>query len=144
MNTGIGVPFINGTQHSWSNIVISIEGVPVTGVTAINYKDEQDMEEIYGIGSYPVGRGYGNVKCSGNITLLRGEIENLRTAVPDKRLQNIVPFTIIVSYIPLNGEKMITDILRNCQFKADGSEWKQGDMKNEENLELMISHIDRK
>lgn len=144
MTTGIGIPHINGVQHSWGNISVNINGVVVTGITAISYKEDQDMEEIYGIGNYPVGRGYGRIKCEGSITLLRSEIEVLRDSVSTHRLQDIAPFIIVVCYIPLNGEKMITHTLRNCQFKNDSLEWKEGDMKNESQLDLMISHIERK
>jgi hypothetical protein len=73
-------PMINGVTPSWANIVVNISGVPVLGITAINYEDKQNTENVYGAGQRPVARGYGRIECSGNITLLRDEIEALRDA----------------------------------------------------------------
>lgn len=132
---------INGVEHSWASIMLTIAGVPVVGVTAIEYGDEQEMENIYGVGVEPVARGYGNIKAEGNITLLRSAIEGLRAASPTGRLQDIAPFPIIVSWIPVNGQKMKNDVLKNCQFMEDKVAMKQGDTKNEQTLNLIISHI---
>ena len=33
------LPLINGQQHSWSSIEVSIAGNIVTGITAVNYSD---------------------------------------------------------------------------------------------------------
>lgn len=134
---------INGVEHSWASVIFTIAGVPAVGVTAIEYGDEQEMENIYGVGCEPVGRGYGNIKPDGNITLLRSAIENIRAASPTGRLQDIAPFPIIVSWIPVNGQKMKNDILKNCQFMEDKTTMKQGDTKNEKTLKLIISHIVR-
>lgn len=143
MNQYSTIPLVNGVEHSWASIAILIGNTPVIGVRGISYKDEQEMEDIYGIGAFPVARGYGRIKCSGNITLLRSEVEAIRDASPTGRLQDIAPFTITVAYIPVNGQVMKNHVLRNCQFKNDDVEWKEGDISNEVTLELLISNIIR-
>jgi hypothetical protein len=142
---GLRTPaLINGTEPSWANIIVAISGFPETAITAISYKDEQNIENIFGAGQLPVGRGYGNITATGSITLLTSAVEALRAASLTGRLQDIGPFTISVNYIPLTGGTLIRHKLKNVQFMDDGVDAKQGDTKIERNLTLVISHIDWK
>jgi hypothetical protein len=142
MNNGLRyVPMINGVVHSWANLVVAITGVPVTGIKKISYKDEQEIEEVYGAGQDPVGRGYGRIKCTGSITLERGEVEALRAASPTGRLQDIPPFPITSQFLPVNGQKIVTHRLLNVQFKNDGVEVSEGDTSNYTEFELAIGKI---
>lgn len=135
---------INGVVHSWANLVVTIAGVPVTGISKISYKDDQTIDNIYGAGQKPVGRGYGRIEYSGSITLERGEVEALRAASDTKRLQDIAPFPITVQFLPINGQKIVTHVLTNVQFKNDGTEISEGDTSNFTEIELVIGEIIRK
>lgn len=137
------VPMINGVVHSWANLVVAITGVPVTGIKKISYKDSQKIENVYGAGQKPIGRGYGRIEYSGSITLERGEVEALRAASTTGRLQDIPPFTITVHFLPVNGQKIATHILVNAQFKDDGVESSEGDTENYTDLELVMDDIRR-
>ncbi len=135
-------PLINGVEPSWASLTVVIGGVVVTGITGIDYEDDQVIENVYGAGQQPVARGYGNIQCKGAITLLRSEVENIRTASATGRLQDIAPFDIVCSFVPVTGGQIITHKLRNCQFKKDSTTLKQGDTKNEQVMDLEISHIE--
>ena len=137
-----GIPLINGQEYSWGDISVNINGTPVTGVRAIEYGESRAVENIYGAGAYPVGRGYGNIEASAKITLLMSEVTAISAAAPNHRLDDIAPFDIVVSYIPTNGLKIIHDRIRNCQFKGNSRSWKQGDTTKEVELELIVSHIE--
>lgn len=138
------IPEINGVAHSWANLQVNIGGVPVVGITKISYSDSQTMENIYGLGQRPVARGYGKIECSASMTLLRSEIEALRDSSTTGRLQDITPFDIIVQFLPVNGQKIVTHRLRNCQFKTDGVEISEGDTSNTAEIEMILSHIEWK
>ena len=51
-------PLVNGTAYSWSQITVNILGVPVAGVSAVSYTEEQEMQDNYGAGNRPTSRGY--------------------------------------------------------------------------------------
>ena len=55
-------PLINRKEYGWADIICTIGGVPVTGIVAIKYEEEQEKENVYGAGRHPVSRGYGRVK----------------------------------------------------------------------------------
>ena len=91
-----------------------------------------------------MGRGYGKIEYSGSIGLLRDEVEALRASSDTGRLQDIAPFDIIVQFIPVNGQKIVTHRLRNVQFKNDGIDMSEGDTSNYTDMELIIGDIERK
>lgn len=136
-----GIPLVNGKLYDWADIVLTIAGVPVTGVTGIEYKDQQEVEMKYGAGRYPVGFGKGRISCEGKITLYQEEVEAIQRQSPTGRLQDIAPFNIIVSYLPDTGI-VSTDKLRNVVFKNNGRSWGEGDTGKTVEIDLAMSHIE--
>ena len=39
---------INGKSYEWADIVVNVLGVPIIGITNIEYEEKQGMENIYG------------------------------------------------------------------------------------------------
>ena len=136
-------PLINGREYGWSDIVVNIGGVAVTGIRAVKYSEEMEKENVYGAGRNPVSRGYGRVKTTASITLLSGTIMALKAKAPNGQLFRIAPFNIVVNYQPDAGP-MVTHVLKNCEFIKNEFDWKEGDMSKEIELELVISHIEDK
>ena len=136
-----GIPLINGMLYSWADIVFALSGVPITGITGIEYGDDQEVVNKYGAGRHPVGRAKGRITPSAKITLYQEEVEALQRQTLNGRLQDIAPFDIIVSYIPDSGIVTV-DKIRNCQFKANNRKWNEGDTGKEVELELVPSHIE--
>ncbi len=137
-----GIPMINGTTYDWGDIVCTIAGVPVTGITAIEYDDDQEVTNNYGAGRYPVSRSKGRITATAKITLYPEEVRAIQANAANKRLQDILPFDIIVSYIPFDATKIHHDKIRNCQFKKNSRSWAEGDTNETVELELVVSHIE--
>lgn len=136
------MPLINGIEYSWGDIVCSIAGVPVTGITGIEYGDEQEVVDNYGAGRYAVSRSKGRITCTAKITLYASEVNALVRKTLNGRLQDLSAFDIIVSYIPDGGGIVVNDKLRNCQFKKNERSWTEGDVSKTVDLELAVSHIE--
>ncbi len=136
-----GTPLVNGMLYSWADIVFAINGVPVTGITAIEYSDDQEVINKYGAGRYPVGRAKGRISSGAKITLYQEEVEAIQAQSSNGRLQDISPFDITVLYIPDSGI-VTTDKIRNCQFQNNKRSWKEGDTGQEVELDLVVSHIE--
>lgn len=134
------IPLINGVEYSWGDITATIGGVPVIGITAIEYGDEQVVENHYGAGRYPVSRSKGRVTPSAKITLTMGEVVAIQAKSLTGRLQDLAPFPIVVCYIPEDGQ-IVTDKIMNCQFKKNARTWKEGDTRQTVDLDLVPSHI---
>ena len=131
---------INGIMYDWGSIVVTIGGVPVTGITAVSYKDTQEIENIYGAGRHPVGRAMGKITPEATITLHQEEVEAIQASSLTGRLQDIAPFDVLVSY--MKGNIVTTDKIRNCSIKENSRDWKSGDTTQEIQLTLLPSHIE--
>jgi hypothetical protein len=46
-----------------------------------------------------------------------------------------------VAFLPISGAKVANHIIKGCQFTDDGVEAKEGDTKNEKQLNLLPSDI---
>ena len=121
------IPRINGEIPAWCNLMVSIDCIPTTGITAIDYKSEVEMEDVRGLGGQKQGRGYGHPEDTGSITLLREEIEAMRSGSPTGRLQDIPPFDIILQFIRVGQTRIIEHKLLDVQYKSDGMEIAAGD-----------------
>lgn len=134
-------PLINGKSYEWADITVGILGAPFLGVQAIEYREDQDIQNVYGAGSYPVSRGMGKVTPTAKITLLMEEVEALRTVAPKGRLQKIPTFDIIVAFV---DDSLIPKVhkIRNCRFKNNSIKSEQGATSIPVELEVVCSHID--
>ena len=136
-----GIPLINGTEYAWGDISTCVNGVPVSGITAVSYGDKQDVQNNYGAGRHPVSRSKGRITPTAKITLYMSKVVALSRNAPNGRMQDIAPFDIEVSYLPDNGI-VVVDKIRNCQFTENKRDWKEGDMNQQVELELIPSHIE--
>lgn len=135
------IPLINGVEYSWGDITATVGGVPVIGITAIEYSDEQVVENHYGAGRYPVSRSKGRVTPTAKITAAMSEVIGWQAKSPTGRLQDLAPFPIVVAYIPEDGQVVIDKVM-NCQFKKNARTWKEGDTRQLVELDLVPSHIE--
>lgn len=136
-----GIPLINGEEYSWGHIKTCINGVIVTGIVAISYGDKQDVQNNYGAGRHPVSYSKGRITPSAKITLYMSEVVAIVANAPNHRLQDIAPFNIEVAYLPENSP-IVIDKIRNCRFTENKRDWKEGDLNQKVELELLPSHID--
>ena len=134
-------PLINGKAYEWADITLNIMGVPIAGVTAIDYEEDQDMSNNYGAGNKPVSRSYGQIKYDNcKITLHAEEVVALQKVAPNGRIQEIPEFDIIVSYIP-DGGAVTTDILKAVRFTKNSRTPKAGDSTIEVEIPLIVGDI---
>jgi hypothetical protein len=134
-------PLINGISHSWANVKLNLFGVPVVGITEINYARKQKKENNYGSGVDPVSRGYGNVENEGSITIYREEWLRIIQASPNRDPLQIPPFDIQVLFGG-SSVSFAQDTLRAVEFTNDPFEGKQGDSALMVKLDLVIGLIE--
>ncbi len=133
------IPLINGRAYDFTQIVVKILGAPVASVSAISYTEEQAKENNFGAGSRPVSRGQGAINASASITMSMNDVEAIRDVALNGSLLNVLPFDIEVSY--LNAQKVVTHVLKNCEFTNDGVEASQDDKDITRSFDLVVSHI---
>jgi hypothetical protein len=134
------VPLINGKSYEWADIIVNVLGLPIIGITNIEYEEKQGMENIFGAGRFPVSRGYGKIEPTAKMTILMEELENIQTVAPQGRIQDIPEFDIVVMYV---DAALVTrkHVLKNVRFMNNKRASSSGDTSIPVELELIISHI---
>jgi|694.fasta_scaffold02285_37 hypothetical protein len=134
-------PLINGKSYEYADIIVNILGVPMVGITSIEYDNKQNMENIYGAGNKVVSRGYGKFEPTAKITLLMEEIENITSVAPLGSIQNIPEFDIVVIYL---DAALVTrkHKLRNCRFMNNPRKSSTGDTSISCDVDLIISDVE--
>lgn len=130
---------INGQAYDFTQIVFKILGVEIKSLSQINYTEEQEKENNYGTGTRPVSRGKGAITAACNFTISMNDIEAIRDVAPDGSLLKLPPFDIEVTY--LNSQKIVTHVIKNCEFTTDGVEGSQGDKDLKKAFDVLPSHI---
>lgn len=135
---------INNNSYAWGNITCIIFGIPIIGITSINYEKKQNRENLYGFGLEPVARGSGRIEYTASIEIYREELFRIIAAAPNNDLLAIPPFTITVQY-GLSGQGDLVsphqDTLYNVQMNQDTLSVKEGDTKINCQVELIIAGI---
>lgn len=130
-----------GKMAGWNNVTTTMMGRDVEGITELAYDDSEEKENAYGAGKMPIGRGSGNYAAKCSITLYLEEAVALQQSLgPGKRLTDIAPFDIAVSY-EYQG-LIYKDRIRNCEFTNHSREVKQNDKTIAIKFDLIVSHID--
>lgn len=138
----MGAPLINGVAYSWSSIIFNLFGVPVVGITSIEYKRKQEKKNNYGAGSEPVSRGYGRKEYDGSIEIYLDEWKKVIAAAPNRDPLAIGWFPISVTY----GNSVADatkDVLNAVEFLEDPFNAKEGDTKLTVKIPLIIGSISR-
>jgi hypothetical protein len=130
-------PLINGVNYSWANITLSLFGVPVKGITKIDYNRKQTKENNYGAGAEPISRGYGNIEYEGSIDLYLDEWKAICKSAPSGDPLAIAPFNVIITY-GVNRATAIVDTLQMVEFMEDPLSTSQGDTKIVVTIPLVI------
>lgn len=134
-------PLINGKAYEYADITVNILGVPFLEVTAIEYGEIANMENIYAIGRYPIARGHGTVEVAGKITMLMGDVQNLVSIAPNGRLHDIPEFDIIVTFTDINLIP-VKHVVKNVRFKNNMISSATGDTSIPVEIDILPSHIE--
>lgn len=128
-------------QFAWCDITIAFGGRILEGITEVEYSKSKEKDYLYGRGCKPHAIVGGNVSYEGKLKLWQSELEAMtRDAVDNDILK--LRFDIAVTYIPKDGGQMVTDLLKDVEFKEVRKGIAQGD-KNME-VELPIMFLDLK
>jgi len=131
---------INGRAYDYTQIIITVLDVPLSGVKSINYTAEQPKENNMGTGNKPVSRGRGAINPSGSLEISMNDIEAIRDVAPQGNLLLIEPFDIIVTFG--NPQKVVNHVLKDVEFTNDGVETTQGDTDIARTFDIVISDIE--
>ena len=138
----MATPLVNGVNYSWVSISLVLFGIPVIGITNIEFKRKQAKTNNYGAGKKPVSRGYGREEYEGSIEIYTDEWKKIIAAAPSRNPLEIPWFDIPVVYGNSVADAT-SDVMKACEFLEDPFNAKEGDTKLTVKLPLILGDIGR-
>jgi hypothetical protein len=134
-------PLINGKSYEHADITMIVMGVPIVGLTAIEYGEDAEIQNVYGTGRLPVSRTHGVITPNAKVTVLMEDVMNIVAAAPNGRIYDIPEFDVIVSFTDTSLIPVVHKI-KNCRFKNNKITSKQGSDAISVDIDLVCSNID--
>jgi len=137
----MATPLIHGEAVRWGQILLTVLGQPITGVTEISFSTKQEKTNNFGAGVKPVSRGRGKKEPEGSITFLMEEWKNIIAASPNRDPLDIPAFDISVKWIDTTSGAFLEAVLKASEFMSHGVDTKSGDTMTEVKVPLVIGEI---
>lgn len=149
MSIPLVYPLINGVRYDYSCITNLSNGLPIIGITEINFSQELAPGEVYGTLPQKIGETRGQLKVEASFTILQFEFDNL---IEQLCILNGTPgsgymearFDWGVQYqASMNGfpGPLIQDVLRGCKIKKHDHAYKTGGDPLSEKVDLSLFYI---
>lgn len=108
---------INNREYAWGDISILLNGQPVVGARAINYKVSQSKETLVAAGREPRAIQKGQRSYEGSLTVLQSELMALNRSARAAGYQDLLgaDISIIVAYA-MDGVTMTLDRIDGVNF----------------------------
>jgi hypothetical protein len=133
----------NSSEYEWADVQVVMGGRSAVGIRGVSYKESQEKEPLHGRGNKPLSIQKGNKTYEAELALLQSEVEAiLKKAGKKKGVTDIKPFDVVVSYVPRDSTKIITDIIKMAEFTENEKSLKQGDKFMEITLPIVALDID--
>ena len=128
-------------EYEYADLTAVVGGKDLTGLRGLSYDEEQDKDLVYGKGNKPRKIQKGNIKYSGELSVLQSEYETMVANSPNKSILGL-QINIVAAYgNPSNGDIVIVDILQAVQFTKAPKALKQGDKFQEIKLPFIFLNI---
>ncbi len=140
------VPLVNGINYSWANITIQLFNQPIAGITEIDYKEKIKIDDNYGLGQYPISRGFGNIEYEGSLSLYLDEWKRIIASAKALGLNSplfINPFDVQIVWQATTRTPATIEYLRQVSFMENPLDAKQGETKFICKIPLKIGLIER-
>jgi len=134
---------LSGKSRDWQSLTVNLPDdttLVLAGVSSLKYAEKQDVQLNYGIGVYPISRGYGNVSATGEITFAVYQLEELLSkvvgiTVDTQRPQNIAPFDLVVVWTASEDGSQTKDVLYGCTI----DNFEKSITQNQMNMEVTVN-----
>ena len=140
MAIGTTPVLVNGEAYDYTKITVLVLGVPLAGISSINYTEEQEKTNNFGTGDRPVSIGKGPIDASGSFEISMNDVEALRDVAIEGSLLKLPPFDIPIIFSN-SGNLPRTHVLKNVEFTDDGVETSQGDTDVKRTFNVKLTHV---
>jgi len=140
---------INGIQHSWSSVKLTIDDEVFTGVTSIGFADQLGVAQAYGMGKHhaPLGQSAGKYSAEPlKLRMRKSSAQTLREQLAQRSSSGSaygrVVFAVVLQYLEEDDTAMTVEF-EGCRYvKTTDANEESPDPLTEE-VEISVQRIRR-
>jgi len=117
-----------GKLYDWGSIQLTMFNGLMILISKIDFNEDRDSVNLYGIGQSPTGYANKNFVYSGSLEIQIDQLNQIQAAAPFGKILMIPPFTIkMILGATGDGTPYQTYKLQNCRFTKNPFNCKQND-----------------
>ena len=128
-------------EYAWEDYSCFLGGKRVSMIVGAKYTKNQNKEYIYGEGSNPQAIGRGNISYEASITVKMSALNDMILSAGGD-ITDIDAFTVVHKFQRKGSNRIVTDIMYECQFTSQSKEILQGNTSAEVELPIMPLRIE--
>lgn len=133
---------VNQKEYAWGEIIVSIMGRPIAGVTAIEYKTKMAKEARYGAGRQAKSIQHGKRENDGSITLMQSEVIALNRAAKEAGYKDLLDIEPNIAITYLKDGIITNDRIVCASFTEIPSGMKEGDLQSEHSIPFIALDVE--
>lgn len=133
-------------ESEWRNFQVSLDGVVITGIRGLSYKETDEDEALHAAGQTPVGIQTGNTTFEGSLKVLKNEVDALNIAAIAagyRSIKDVPNLVIVAAYKPIGQRALRTDTMYGVKISELPYGWDQGAKFMEIDLPFKFLEITR-
>lgn len=128
--------FFDTKECEWSDQSVYFNGVKIGKITGFKFKKSKEKEHLYADGDEPIDIQGGNKKYEGTLTVLRGALTDMNTAVKAQNVSgvdDILDARVVIgcNYRAKGNRLLQTHVCSDVEFTDFEQGYMQGDKKQE-------------
>jgi hypothetical protein len=128
-------------EYAWEDYSCYLGGKRVSMIVGAKYTKNHSKEYIYGEGSNPQAIGRGNISYEASITVKMSALNDMILSAGGD-ITDIEAFTVVHKYQRKGSNRIVTDIMFECEFTSQSKEILQGNTSAEVELPIMPLRIE--
>lgn len=119
----------NYREAEWAQFEVNFAGKRIAGLRGLNYDKSYEDEALYAAGDEPISIQSGNKAYSGELKVLKGELDLMNAAAQAAGYDDITDvhgLIIVAAYLPKGDRLLKTDTLTGVKINKLPKGWDQG------------------
>lgn len=137
------IPFFDSKDCEWADMTVMIAGATLTKIRGLKYKSEKEKKLLHAAGDEPISVQSGKRTYEGELTLLKGAVDDMNRAAVTAGGSDILDlqFDVVITYKAKGTRALQTDTLVGVEVTGFEKGWSQGETYMDVTLPIIFMKL---